>query len=102
MREFVKQIAVSLREDEHWNWRGGWIENSKLHIQLWVNNLPFALSVRVYDMRSVHAEDYTLTVLEKLYIWRALIQFKKANRARIENDLVATIVSRRLNTKEES
>ena len=102
MREFVKHIAVSLREDDHWVWRGGWIENSKLHIQLWVDNLPFAISVRVYDTRGVHSEDYALTVLEKLYMWRVLSQFKKANRARIETDLVATIVSRRLNTKEQS
>ena len=102
MREFIKHIAVSLREDDHWNWRNSWIENSKLHIQLWVSNLPFALSVRVYDTRGVHSEDYALTFLEKLYMWRAISQFKKANRARIENDLVATIVSRRLNTKEES
>jgi hypothetical protein len=102
MREFVKQIAVSLREDEHWVWRGSWIGSDKLKIQLWVKNLPFALTARVYDKRGIQAEDHALTVLEKLYIWRALIQFKKANRARIENDLVATIVSRRLNTKEES
>jgi hypothetical protein len=93
---------VSLREDDHWVWRSNWIESNKLNINLWTDNMPFALAVRVYDARGIRSDDYALTVLEKLYMWRALSQFKKANRTRLEADLVATIVSRRLNTKEKS
>ena len=102
MREFVKQIAVSLRDDDHWVWRSNWIESHKLYINIWTDSMPLGLYVRIYDTRGVRSDDYALTVPEKLYMWRAIRQFKAANRTRLEADLVATIVSRRLNTKEKS
>lgn len=107
MREFIKQIAVSLREDDHWFIDAHWATNDKLGVKVWIaNGFWFSYIEWSAERRSyggwVGDVRVRLSLPEKVSVWSAFEHLKKTKKAQLENDLVATIVSRRLNTKEQS
>lgn len=101
MREFVKQIAVSLREDETWLIEEHWASNDKLGVKVWIaNGWSFARIVWCAERRSYGGwgdeVKINLSLLEKIHIWRAYKALRKLKRARVHNTVLESIIARRL------
>jgi hypothetical protein len=100
MREFVKQLAASLREDDGWKLSDSKLRlvNTKLKVELWVG-WPRLLTL---GMKEPAAIDFSLR--EKLYMYRPVsIALRFARRQRkqlVDATLTEYIISRRLNTPE--
>ena len=98
MREFVKQIAASLREDETWRLSESKVRlvNNKIKVALWVG-WPRLFKL---GMREPARVDFTL--LEKLHLYRPVsiaLRTARAQREKIiDSKLTEFIVTRRLNT----
>lgn len=100
MREFVKQMAASLREDETWQLSESQLRlvNDKLKVELWIG-WPRLLTVGVREPARVD-----LTLLERVHLYRPVSIALRAARTRrrklVDVKLTEYIVTRRLNTPE--
>ena len=104
MREFVKQIAVSLRHDETWLIEAHWVSNDKLGVKVWIaNGWSFTRIVWCAERRSYGSwgdeVKINLSLLEKVHIWRAFRALRKSKRACVYDRVLESIIERRLSTK---
>lgn len=104
MREFVKQIAVSLREDETWTFDAHWASNDKLGVKVWIaNGWSFAHVRWCAERRSYGGwgdeVKINLSLLEKIRIWRAFRALRRLKRTGVYDKVLASIIERRLTTK---
>lgn len=101
MREFIPQIAASLREDETWHVGPHWAANDKLGIKVWVANgywfvyLEWATERGTYGRWSNEVR-IDLSLPEKFVIWRACKKLRKLSRKRKDAALLENIIQRRL------
>jgi hypothetical protein len=102
MREFVKHIATSLREDDTWTLNDHWTFNDKLGVKVWIANgywfvyIEWATERQAYG-RWADGRRVDLSLLEKFVIWRAAKKFRKLARRRADNKVLESIIQRRLN-----
>lgn len=101
MREFVKQVAVSLREDPTWDAGKHWVENEKLGCKVWIANGFWFLHLRWYAKRASYGSwadetDLRLSLPEKFHIWRACKTLRKLSRRRSEAAVLEAVIQRRL------
>ena len=104
MREFVKHLAISLREDAGWEVDDHWASNTKLGVSVWVSNGWIFTHVKWYAARKTYGTwgddvKLALTLLEKLVIWRAYKKMRKSKRVQIHDTVLESIIERRLTTK---
>lgn len=102
MREFVKHIAASLREDDHWQYDAHWAFSKKLETKVWTANGYFFLHFQIYGDSKFGYRDVHLSLVEKAVIWWAVRRNKRAHKRRADEALLESIISRRLNAKESS
>lgn len=105
MREFVKQIAVSMRHDETWVLDGHWADNGKLGVKVWTaNGWSFAHVRWAAERRSYGGwgdeVKINLTMLEKIHIWRAFRALRKRKRAGVYDKVLESIIERRLSSNQ--
>lgn len=100
MREFVKHIATSLREDATWKVDKHWAENAKLGVKVWVANNFWFVHLRFATDRSSYGwtdgRDIYLSLAEKACIWFAYRKLRKLDARRAEADVLEAIIQRRL------
>lgn len=102
MREFVRQLAESLREDTTWSLDKYWAVNDKLGVKIWVaNGLPathveWAATRRSYGSWADEVK-VGLSLREKFVLWGACIALRKRKRETIYDEVLQSIIARRLN-----
>lgn len=100
MREFVKQLAASLRDDATWKLSDSKLRiiNDKIRVELWVA-WPRLLTLHMKEPARV---DFSLR--EKLYLYRPMSIALRAARGQreklIDTQLTEYIVAGRLNARE--
>ena len=105
MREFVKQIVASLRHDETWAIDEHWASNDKLGVKVWIANgwsfarVDWALERRSYGGWGDEVK-IRLSLIEKIFVWRAYKKLRKLQRARVHKTVLESIIQRRLTTGE--
>jgi len=101
MREFVKQIVASLREDDTWKADTHWLYNDKLRVKVWIANGFWFVHMQYWvDARNGFSGDISLSLIEKAWLWPAVRKCRKLNKRRKEEAITAAIVSRRLSSGE--
>jgi hypothetical protein len=100
MREFVKQLAASLREDEGWKLSDSGLRviNDKLKVELWVG-WPRLLTLSLKEPAVIN-----LSLREKLYLYRPVsiaLRFARTRRQEyVDARLTEYIITKRLNTED--
>lgn len=101
MREFVNQIAVSLREDDTWKVDAHWLYNDKLRVKVWIANGFWFVRIQYWIADSVgFSRDVHLSLVEKAWLWPAVRKWRKLNKRLKDEAITAAIVSRRLSSGE--
>lgn len=104
MREFVSHIAVSLREDAHWEVDQYRTRNDKLGVAIWTANgywfikIEWAAERRPYGGWSPEVS-ISLSLREKLVIWWACKKMLRANQKRKNKVVLQSVIERRLGLK---
>lgn len=104
MRDFVPQIAASLREDETWEYDAHYAKNEKLGVSVWIANgfwfvhLLWSAEWRSYGAWSTETK-VELSLREKFTIWRAFKALRRNKVQRRNAKLLESIIQRRLTTK---
>lgn len=101
MREFVKHIAISMREDDTWVLDEYRARNDKLGVSVWIaNGIWFVYAEWSTQRRSYGGWEpevkVRLSLLEKLYLWFACKRMRKLKRHAVHNRILETIIERRL------
>lgn len=99
MREFVKHIAMSLQEDEDWRVGPHWVENERLKVEVWHCNGLTCLKIRLVLDPHGHVKIDDLGLREKFVVWKAVRKLKRRARSQVNDNLLETIIQRRLNVE---
>lgn len=103
MREFVKHIAESLRnDDDQWTLDEYRLRSRKLGVAVWVANGFFFLNfehVVVVNGRQTEIKT-NLSLREKFAIWRAVRKCQKKLQMAKDAKILEAVVSRRLSTEQ--
>ena len=103
MREFVRQLAESLREDTTWSLDKYWAANDKLGVRVWIANGPLSTYVEWSASRRSYGSwademKVSLSLRERFTIWWACAAMRKRKRETIYDEVLQSIITRRLNS----
>lgn len=101
MREFIKHIAISMREDDTWGIDGHWADNDKLGIRVWIANGFWFVHPEWSNQRRTYGgwDGYikvSTSLLEKLYLWAAYKKLRARKKRGVHDLILESIVERRL------